>query len=86
VLLEYFVDAIRDLDIETPKLFILNFKGIVIYRNNWQNTLLYLRIEVIWAAVSLGLAVETNKENNNKNKDNRTDSINNSLLSSRHKF
>ena len=86
MLLEYFVDVIRDLVIETPKLPILNFKGIVIYRNNWQDTLLYLRIEVIWAEIFLGLAVKTSKENNNKNKDKRINSTDNSLLSSRYKF
>jgi len=86
VLLEYFLDAIRDLDIETTKLSILNFKNIVIYRNNCQDTLLYLRKKVIWAEVLLGLAVKTNKENNNKNKDKRTNSMANSLLSSRYKF
>lgn len=86
MLLEYFLDAIRDLDIETTKLSILNFKNIVIYRNNCQDTLLYLRKKVIWAEVLLGLAVKTNKENNNKNKDKRTNSMANSLLSSRYKF
>lgn len=86
MLLEYFVDAIRDLDVETPKLSILNFKSIVIYRYNWQDTLLYLRVQVIWLEVLLGLAVKTNKENNNKNKDKRTNTMGNSFLSSRYKF
>jgi hypothetical protein len=34
----------------------------------------------------VGLAVKTNKENNNKNKDKATKSMANSLLSSRYKF
>jgi hypothetical protein len=82
------VDGIRDLDIETPKLSILNVKSVVIYRKNWKDTLLYeyMQIQVIWAEVLLGLAVKTNKEHNNKNKDKRNNIMNNSPLSSRCKF
>jgi hypothetical protein len=74
-----YTDAIRDLDMESTKFSILKVKKCSSMQKNRIDLLLCIYICIntsdMLPRVILGLAMKTNRENNNNNKDNRNKSV-----------